>query len=239
MGVTIDGVWTGELSIDHSYTPLSTNNYSAIADLHSLLITTAAAKPLPACCLQQPFPGNGFQQCRFFGFPHSDPLVTASRAELNSSVIWTTAPSLLSRPCRGQLHLGLRTRLLLLSDSCGFVDWGALSVERTGLSFTIAAGPRQSSHSRVEFRGTCDHILLSQMRDFPFRRLLRLEGLWWRYSNPPPHGTELVAPILFFITPRRGQYRKHRSSIVACVFVSAGTCLLSRCSESAVYWRTA
>jgi hypothetical protein len=27
--------------------------------------------------------------------------------------------------------------------------WGALSDERTGLSFTIAAGSRQSSHSRV------------------------------------------------------------------------------------------
>jgi hypothetical protein len=42
-------------------------------------------------------------------------------------------------------------RFLLLSDSCGFVD-----VERplwrkdgTGLSFTIAAGPRRRSHSRV------------------------------------------------------------------------------------------
>jgi hypothetical protein len=27
--------------------------------------------------------------------------------------------------------------------------WGALSDESTGLSFTIAAGPRQRSHSRV------------------------------------------------------------------------------------------
>jgi hypothetical protein len=27
--------------------------------------------------------------------------------------------------------------------------WGVLSDERTGLSFTIAAGPRQRSHSRV------------------------------------------------------------------------------------------
>jgi hypothetical protein len=27
--------------------------------------------------------------------------------------------------------------------------WGALSDERTGLSFTIAAGPSQRSHSRV------------------------------------------------------------------------------------------
>jgi hypothetical protein len=39
-----------------------------------------------------------------------------------------------------------------------------------------------------EFRGTRDHILLSQFRDFSFRRLLRLAGLRWRYSTPPPHG---------------------------------------------------
>jgi hypothetical protein len=32
------------------------------------------------------------------------------------------------------------------------------------------------------------HILLSQIRDFPFRRLLGLAGLRWRYSTPPPHG---------------------------------------------------
>jgi hypothetical protein len=65
-------------------------------------------------------------------------------------------------------------------------------------------------------RGTHDHILLSQIRDpspltwrercpylhppgtgwpsytpgtdFPFRHLLRLAGIRWRYSNPPPHG---------------------------------------------------
>jgi hypothetical protein len=36
-----------------------------------------------------------------------------------------------------------------------------------GLSFTIAAGPHQGSHSRVRVRGTHDHILLSQIRDFP------------------------------------------------------------------------
>jgi hypothetical protein len=39
-----------------------------------------------------------------------------------------------------------------------------------------------------ESRGARDYILLSQIRDFPFRRLLRLAGLRWRYSNPPPHG---------------------------------------------------
>jgi hypothetical protein len=39
-----------------------------------------------------------------------------------------------------------------------------------------------------ESRRTLDHILLSQIRDFPFRRLLRLAGPRWRYSTPPPHG---------------------------------------------------
>jgi hypothetical protein len=45
-------------------------------------------------------------------------------------------------------HLKLNTRFLLLSDSYMFADVGALSDERTGLSFTISAGPRQRSHSR-------------------------------------------------------------------------------------------
>jgi hypothetical protein len=36
-----------------------------------------------------------------------------------------------------------------------------------------------------ESLGTYDHILLPQIWDFPFRRLLRLAGSRWRYSNPP------------------------------------------------------
>jgi hypothetical protein len=36
--------------------------------------------------------------------------------------------------------------------------------------------------------GTRYHILLSQIRHFHFRRLLRLAGSRWRYSTPPPHG---------------------------------------------------
>jgi hypothetical protein len=41
-----------------------------------------------------------------------------------------------------------------------------------------------------ESRGTRNHtcILLSQILDFPFRLLLRLAGLPWRYSAPSPHG---------------------------------------------------
>jgi hypothetical protein len=44
---------------------------------------------------------------------------------------------------------------------------------------------------------------------------------------------ELVNLIVFNITPRRGPHRKSRSAVVACMFVSAGTCLPSRCSETA------
>jgi hypothetical protein len=149
--------------------------------------------------------------------------------------------------------------------------WGALSDERTGLSFTIAAGPRQRSHSRFRVSwdwrphftvpdssqsqshiatdgqsvgqsvskfgcrassgaqdqifitlwqlrscfceahsltrrrfyflytllalasvvflgsgslGSRNHILLSQIWDSPFHRLLRLAESRWRYSNP-------------------------------------------------------
>jgi hypothetical protein len=47
-----------------------------------------------------------------------------------------------------------------------------------------------------ESLGTRDHILLSQIWGFPFRRLLRLAGSRWRYSTPPPHGLIYVPPKL-------------------------------------------
>jgi hypothetical protein len=69
------------------------------------------------------------------------------------------------------------------------------------------------------------HISMSQIRDFPFRRLLRLAGSRWRYSTPSPHGFVLV------ITSRHWPHRKH-FSVVACIFVV----LPSRCLETvAVY----
>jgi hypothetical protein len=44
-----------------------------------------------------------------------------------------------------------------------------------------------------ESRGTRGHILLCQIRDFPFRRLIRLAVLRWRYSNSPPHGITMLS----------------------------------------------
>jgi hypothetical protein len=64
--------------------------------------------------------------------------------------------------------------------------WDALFDERTGLSFTIAAALASVLILGSESSGTREHILLSQIRDLSLPRLLRLAGLWWRYSNPTP-----------------------------------------------------
>jgi hypothetical protein len=141
----------------------------------------------------------------------------------------------------------------------GLLMWGALSDERMGLSFTIAAGPRQRSHSRVQVPRDSWPILLSQIRDFPFRRLLRLVGLPWRYWTPPPHGTHTFSfydwttyivsrkihikhircPAVDICEPHRKHHFLYCISsalhsngsypIVASIFVVAGMCLPSRC----------
>jgi hypothetical protein len=87
------------------------------------------------------------------------------------------------------------------------------------LFFTIAAGPRQRSHSQVRVpRDSWPYFTVSDSRlpqpggpgplifilqgqggpvippgtGLPFRRLLRLVGLRWKYSNPPPCGEILT-----------------------------------------------
>jgi hypothetical protein len=80
--------------------------------------------------------------------------------------------------------------------------WGALSDERTGLSFIYAAGPCPRSLSLV--RVPWD----SQIWDFPFRRLLRLAGSRWRYSIPPPHGkSEWIQKWTLFYNSGRAEER--------------------------------
>jgi hypothetical protein len=67
---------------------------------------------------------------------------------------------------------------------CGALSLTRGRVSRLQLLVALASAVIFGS----EYRGTRDHILLSQIRDFPFRRLLRLAELRWRYSTPPPHG---------------------------------------------------
>jgi hypothetical protein len=60
--------------------------------------------------------------------------------------------------------------------------WGALSDETTGLSFTIAASPRQRSHSRVQVPWDSRPYFTVSGSRLPFR----LAGLRCNYSTPTP-----------------------------------------------------
>jgi hypothetical protein len=76
---------------------------------------------------------------------------------------------------------------------------------------------------RSEYRGTRDHILLSQIQDFPFRHLLRFAGLRWRYSTPPPHRRPRLSDDRGFMN-MLGLLRLHRKHSVqeflySCVFI--------------------
>jgi hypothetical protein len=104
--------------------------------------------------------------------------------------------------------------------------WDALSEERMGLSFTIATGSRQRSHSQVRVRRDsrphftvldsrfpqpgvpCPHIYILQEQGAPvitpgtgflFRRLQRLTGLRWSYSNPP--GDKYFKTLQLYLYP--------------------------------------
>jgi hypothetical protein len=59
--VTIDGFGLEKGFVDHLHTTRTTSNYSAIADRHTLQITTASAKPFFSLLfLHRPLPSNVF-----------------------------------------------------------------------------------------------------------------------------------------------------------------------------------
>jgi hypothetical protein len=66
--------------------------------------------------------------------------------------------------------------------------WGALC--RLQLLLSLASAVILG----FESSGTRDYILLPQIPDFPFCRLLRLAGLRWRWSTTPSH---VIMKILF------------------------------------------
>jgi hypothetical protein len=79
----------------------------------------------------------------------------------------------------------LRPDFYYCQTVAGLLTWAALSDERTGLQLLLSLA--SAVILRSESHETRDHILLSQILDFPFRRLLWLAGIRWRYSAPPPH----------------------------------------------------
>jgi hypothetical protein len=67
--------------------------------------------------------------------------------------------------------------------------------------------------------GPHNHILLSQICDFPFRRLLRLAGLRWRYSNPPPRRVLWRTNRLFSFYTIRAEEKITRPTILLLLHV--------------------
>jgi hypothetical protein len=121
----------------------------------------------------------------------------------STSLPWCQAWSALV----SSLIWGPNTSFLLLSVLVLSI-WGTLSDKRIGLSFTIVPGPHQCSHYWIWVpQDSIPYFTVSESRlrqprgpslqeysgtvtppdtGFPIRCLLRLTGLWWRFSNPPP-----------------------------------------------------
>jgi hypothetical protein len=101
-------------------------------------------------------------------------------------------------------------------NTCGYSPYVTSCLTRGWVCrLQLLMAPASAVVLRSESRGSHDHILLSQIRDYPnlegqvpvfislrnevarlypsgtglpFRRLLRLAGLHWKYSTSPPHG---------------------------------------------------
>jgi hypothetical protein len=166
--------------------------------LHNLQITAAHTKFFPTCSVfTSPFltmasiSGN-FWASALETFPtgHRLPTELSSESECESYI--TTDGQAASLSWNKVPILGLRPDFYYCLLQFRVCWYGAPSLTRKricrlqlllALASAVFLGPQS--------RGTRDHILLSQIRDLPFRRLLRLTGLRWMYSIPPPHGIEL------------------------------------------------
>jgi hypothetical protein len=103
---------------------------------------------------------------------------------------------------------GLRPDLYYCMTVAGLLMWGALSGERTVLTFRITAGPRQRSH--FWFRVPWDSWPYFTVSDsnLPFSSPPTLEGLRWRHSTPPSHGESILVRIRARATLRLAVYRQ-------------------------------
>jgi hypothetical protein len=110
--------------------------------------------------------------------------------------------------------------------------WGALSDERTGLSFIYSSGPCQRNLSLVRVPWDSRPYFTVSDLSLPFLSPPTTRRVTVEVFDPASTRVyPLIASGALVITSWHGPHRKHRYSIVACVFVAMGTCLTKCCPE--------
>jgi hypothetical protein len=206
---------------------VTTRNYSSIANSHTLQFITAHTKSSqsavssPVVAWWQITTMSSASVLTFLSA--GDCPITNTLSKSKSKLRydrWSVGQSVLV--CQAPIW-GLWPDFYYCQTVAGLLMWGALSDERTGLSFTIPAGPRQRSYSWVRVPrdswpyftdldsrlpqpgGPGPRIYSPQEQGrpvilpgtrFPFRHLLLLAGLRWRYLNLPPRGSQSPQPEL-------------------------------------------
>jgi hypothetical protein len=149
--VTVDGFALIIGFIEHLYTqPVTTGNYNSLTVLHTVKITVTAAHMKSSVFASRflVMDPNNVLSLRPYRLPNIPQLT-----KLNLSLMLRPTDN---RP----VYLGIKhpsgayDQIFITARPLRFCYVGrslslSLSDERAGLSFTIAAGPRQSSHSEV------------------------------------------------------------------------------------------
>jgi hypothetical protein len=185
---------------------LTTTNYSAIVNSHTLQFTTARTNS------SQSASSSPVVACSWIPTTCSASVLTFLPAGELESQLCYCRPSV-DQFWRKAPIWGLGLDFYYSQTIAALLLWSALSDERTDLSFIIAASSRQHSRSRVRVSpGSWPYFTLSDSRlpqpggprpriyisqeqgdpvippghEFPFICLLQLAGPRWKYSNSPP-----------------------------------------------------
>jgi hypothetical protein len=111
--------------------------------------------------------------------------------------------------CFASLSINYCNELLIwICSVCNmFISHSHVWVPRDPLPYLRLSQPGQPG-PRVYIPQEQGGPVIPSGTGFPFRRLLRLAGLRWRYSTPPPRGEWRFLSFRVHMKPRRGPYRK-------------------------------